>query len=101
MDCVHKPQNYKGLHGILQLLQGFHLNNFPLKLLDLAGSFSFSSFSVGMFRFSSNQYKKLVPVPLTFCNGLLKCCRRTKLIMRAINKSLSYIPNPSVPKRLR
>ena len=31
MDWVDKPQNYKGLYGILQLLQGSHLNNFPRK----------------------------------------------------------------------
>ena len=31
MDWVDKPQNYKGLYGILQLLQGSHLNNFLRK----------------------------------------------------------------------
>ena len=31
MDWVDRPQNYKGLYGILQLLQGSHLDNFPLK----------------------------------------------------------------------
>ena len=35
MDWVDKPQNYKGLYGILQLLQGSHLNKFPLKSLKL------------------------------------------------------------------
>ena len=30
-----RPQNYKGLYGILQLLQGSHLDNFPLKTLKL------------------------------------------------------------------
>ena len=35
MDWVDKPQNYKDLYGILQLLQGSHLNNFPLKTLKL------------------------------------------------------------------
>ena len=34
MDWVDKPQNYKGLDG-LQLLQGPHLNNFPLKTIKL------------------------------------------------------------------
>ena len=29
------PQNYRGLYGILQLLQGSHLDNFPLKILKL------------------------------------------------------------------
>ena len=37
MDWVDKPQNYKDLYGILQVLWGSHLNNFPLKLLNLAG----------------------------------------------------------------
>ena len=34
MDWVDRPQNYK-LYGILQLLQGSHLDNFPLKTLKL------------------------------------------------------------------
>ena len=33
MDWVDRPQNYKGLYGILQLLEGSHLDNFPLKTL--------------------------------------------------------------------
>ena len=33
MDWVDKPQNYKDLYGILQLLRGSH---FPLKTLKLA-----------------------------------------------------------------
>ena len=35
MDWADKPQNYKGLYGILQVLRGAHLNNFPLKTLKL------------------------------------------------------------------
>ena len=35
MEWVDKPQNYKDLYGILQLLQGSHLKNFPLKALKL------------------------------------------------------------------
>ena len=35
MDWVDKPQNYKDLYGILQLLRLSHLNNFPLKTLKL------------------------------------------------------------------
>ena len=35
MDWVGWPQNYKGLYGILQPLQGSHLDNFPLKTLKL------------------------------------------------------------------
>ena len=33
MDWVDRPKNYKGLYGILQLLQGSHLDNFPQKTL--------------------------------------------------------------------
>ena len=35
MDWVDRPQNYKGLYGILQLLQGSYLDNFLLKTLKL------------------------------------------------------------------
>ena len=35
MDWVDRPQNYRGLYGILQLLQDSHLDNFPLKTLKL------------------------------------------------------------------
>ena len=35
MDWVDKPQNYKDLLGILQLLRGSHYNTFPLKTLKL------------------------------------------------------------------
>ena len=40
MDWVDRPQNYKGLYGIMQLLQGSHLDNFPLTTLKL-GSVAF------------------------------------------------------------
>ena len=35
MGWVDRPKNYKGLYGILQLLQGSHLDNFPQKTLKL------------------------------------------------------------------
>ena len=35
MDWVDRSKNYKGLYGILQLLQGSHLDNFPQKSLKL------------------------------------------------------------------
>ena len=35
MDWVDRPQNYMGLYGISQLLQGSYLDNFPLKTLKL------------------------------------------------------------------
>ena len=35
MDWVDRPRNYKSLYGILQLLQGSHLDIFPQKTLKL------------------------------------------------------------------
>ena len=35
MDWVDRPKNCKGLYGILQLLQGFYLDNFTQKTLKL------------------------------------------------------------------
>ena len=73
MDWVEKPQNYKDLYGILQLLQGSHLNNFQLKTLKL-GWVALHVHSVTLQLkcrdFQSNRYKKLVPVLSRFCNGL-------------------------------
>ena len=64
---VDKPQNYKDLYGILQLLGGSHLNNFPLKTLKL-GWVAFHSVTIQLkcLDFQSNQYKKTRPSPLTF-----------------------------------
>ena len=50
MDWVDRPQTCKGLYGILQLLQGSHLDNFALKTVKL-----------GWVDFQSNQYKKVAP----------------------------------------
>ena len=71
MDWVDRPQNYKDLYGILQLLQGSHLDNFPLKTLKL-GWVAFHSLTLHLkcLDFQSNQYKKLAPVLPRFCNGL-------------------------------
>ena len=71
MNWVDKPQNYKDLFEILQLLQGSHLNNFSLKTLKL-GRIAFHSvtFQLKCLDFQSTQYKKLVPVLSRFCNGL-------------------------------
>ena len=71
MDWVGRPQNYNGLSGILQLLQGSFLDDFPLKTR--LGSFSVINISVAMFQlqsFQSNQSKKVAPVLPRFCNGL-------------------------------
>ena len=71
MDWVDKPQNYKDLYGILQLLRFSHLNNFQLKTLKLSWvAFHSVTFQLKCLDFQSNQYKKLVPVLSRFCNGL-------------------------------
>ena len=71
MDWVDRRQNYKGLYGILQLLQGCHLDNFPLKTLKLGWvAFHSLTFQLKCLEFQSNQYKKLTPVLSRFCNGL-------------------------------
>ena len=68
---IDKPQNYKDLYGILQLLRLSHLNNFPLKTLKLGWVVLHSvTFQLKCLDFQSNQYKKLVPVLSRFCNGL-------------------------------
>ena len=72
MDWVDKPQNYQDLYGNLQLLQGSHLNNFPLKTLKLGWvAFHSVTFQLKCLDSQSNQYKKLVPVLSRFCNELL------------------------------
>ena len=71
MDWVDRPQNFKGLYGILQLLQGSHLGNSPLKTLKLDWVACHSvTFELSCLDFQSNQYKKIVPVLSCFCNGL-------------------------------
>ena len=73
MDWVDRPKNYKGLYGILQLLQGSHLDNFSLKTLKLGWvAFHPRTFQLKCLDFQSNQYKKLAPVLSRFCNGLLE-----------------------------
>ena len=71
MDWVDRPQNYKDLYGILQLLQRSHLDNFLLKTLKLGWvAFHSLKFQLKCLDFQSNQYKKLAPVLSRFCNGL-------------------------------
>ena len=73
MDWVDRPQNIKGLCGILQLLQGSHLGNSPLKTLKLDGvAFHSVTFPLSCLDFQSNQYKKIVPVLSHFCNELCR-----------------------------
>ena len=71
MDWVDKPQHYKDLYGILQLLGGSYLNSFHLKTLKLGWvAFHSVTFQLKCLDFQSNQYKKLVPVLSRLCNGL-------------------------------
>ena len=67
MDWVDRPQNCKALYGILQLLQGSHLDNFSLITLKL-GWVAFHSVTIQLkcLDLQSNQYKKLAPSALTF-----------------------------------
>ena len=75
MDWVDKPQNYKDLCGVLQLLRGSHLDNFLLKTLKLGWvAFHLVTFQLNCLDFQCNQYKKPVPVLLRFCNWL---CHKT------------------------
>ena len=68
---MDKPQNYIDLYGIVQLLQGSHLNNFLLKTVKLGWvAFHSVTFQLKCFDFQSNQYKKLVPVLSRFCSWL-------------------------------
>ena len=68
---LNKPQNYKDLYGILQLLRGSHLKHFPLKTFKL-GRVAFHSvtFQLNCLDFQCNRYEKLVPVLSRFCTWL-------------------------------
>ena len=71
MDWVDRPKNYKGLYGILQLLQGSHLDNVPLKTRELGWvAFHLVTLQLKFLDFQPGQYKKLVTVLPDFCNGL-------------------------------
>ena len=94
MDWVDKPQNFKDLYGILQLLRGSHLNSFPLKTLKLGWvAFHSVKFQLKCLDFQSNQYKKLVPVLSRFCNwlciALFKMADKISMIQRALPKVTS------------
>ena len=66
MDWVDRPQNYnQGLYGILQLLEGSHLDNFVLSTLGWV-AFHSLTFQLKCLDFEYNQCKKLAPV---LCNG--------------------------------
>ena len=71
MDWVDRLQICKGLYGILQLLQGSHLDNSPMKTLKLGWlAFHSSTFQLKCLDFQRNQCKKLAPVLSRFCNRL-------------------------------
>ena len=71
MDWVDRPQNYESLYGILRLSQGSHLDNFPLRILQLGWiAFHSLTFQKKCLDFQSNKYKKLIPVLSCFCSGL-------------------------------
>ena len=73
MIALHLSPKIESLYGILQLLQGSHLNNFPLKTLKLGGvAFHSVAFQLKCLDFQSNQYKKLVPFLSRFCSGLFE-----------------------------
>ena len=56
MDWVDRPKNCKGLYGILQLLQGSHLDNFSLKTLKLVWvAFHSVTFRLKCLDFQSDQ----------------------------------------------
>ena len=83
MDWVDKPQNDKDLYGILQLLRGSHLNNFPLKTLKFGWvAFHSVTFQLKCFDFQSNQYNKLVPIlgVSAIGYGYLPLCQRFRKV---------------------
>ena len=58
MDWVDEPQNYKDMYGILQLLRGSHLNNFPLKTLKLGWvAFHSGKFHLKCLEYVSKNFK--------------------------------------------
>ena len=70
MDWVDKPQNYKDLYGILQLLRGSHLNDFPLKTLKLSWvAFHPVTSQLKCLDSQSNHNKKLVPAGAIIGDG--------------------------------
>ena len=74
MNWVERPQNCKGLFGILQLLQSSHLDNVTLETVKLGWlAFHSLTFQLKCLDFQSNQYKKLAPSALTFLYWAMTC----------------------------
>ena len=73
MDWVDRPQNYKGLYGMLQLLQVSHFESFQLKTLKLGWvAFHSLTFQLKCLDVQSNQFKKLAPVLSRFFSLILR-----------------------------
>ena len=75
MDWVDRLQICKGLYGILQLLQGSHLDNFLLNTLKLGWvhvAFHSLTFQLKCLDFQSNQQKKLAQA-LSFLQRAMEC----------------------------
>ena len=92
MDWVDRSQNYKGVYGIiLQLLQGFHLDNFPVKTLKL-GLVAFHSltFQLKCWNFQSNQLNNLVLYSVLFHFGHI--CRQIQCAVYILYSKISIDP---------
>ena len=79
MDLVDKPQNFKSLYGILEVLQGSHLECFLLTTLNLAClalhsiTFRFTCSDLKSNKYKKQQKQETRPSPLMFnCTGLLE-----------------------------
>ena len=85
MDWVDKPQNHKGLYGILQLLQG---SAETLKL----GWITYSEFQLKCLDFPSNQYRKHAQSShVSFSNGLYLHCFQHIYLQCFFNVSTSVV----------
>ena len=80
MDLVDNPQNFKSLYGILEVLQGSHLECFLLTTLKLdclalhsvTFRFTCSDLISNKYKKQQKQKKETRPSPLMFnCTGLL------------------------------
>ena len=94
MDWADKPQNYKDLYGILQLMKAPVWTIFHWKLL----AFRSLPFQSKCLDFQSNQYKKLVPVLSRFCNWLwtVQNARKTFWPSESRLPNFSYKPECSI-----
>ena len=88
MDWVDRPQNLKGLYGILRLLQGSHFDNFPLKTLKLDWvAFHSVTFQLKCLDFHSNQCKKTRLSPLKFLQLALSILFSSSFICATVSNA--------------